>query len=579
LIFSFILNRYFSKLSFYKIIDVLFPEKKTIVIESNDNNNENGDQISEEEDISFVLNPFCSSDIQIYNDQPIVLPIKYCNLMGYFLEGNIIENYRDSCSNVYRQINHFLAILTKNPKFSQLFIEWKLILSQVATNFQLFKLESNQIILSNFHKNLNLLTYSLNDFSFEQQYKTIFNDAPLLNFPSLDNWVFFLHHDDVSLGDLLLNYLHTIVQKFSYNVIKPKCVLIDSFNAEDWIPKIQENLKKSHQFSIILIPNLSNSIDFYEKLKTTITGEIGIPCQFFHAKTLETNKTNDGFYLRIMSQIAAKMGYAPWTLKDLYFSNFPTLLIGVNISLVENNIYISIIGSMNKDFSKYWSIYSIVKDKSLYIREFNQLIMQVVVKFFLVHNVYPQNLIIFRDGQLSDFSEQEKLIITESVNDYKIKEKIQANVFQMVYIEAKISQNQNILTVENINAVYQQKVSNPYIGSLMKTNEEYNKFYIYLQRNENGQEIMHPTKFKVTVLSNLVNSKEWLLHLQNFCFQLVFLNFSLSSRSFHPAPLQYAYKLGKFIQMMENNKKNSEHIAFVHENLKSLAAKGKLYFI
>ena len=475
-----------------------------------------------------------------------------------------------------------MTVLTRNPKFRQVLIDWKLVLASTPNSFQLFKLDSNQIMLSNLQKTLNILSFSLNKFIFDQQYKIIFNDAPLLNFPSLENWVFFLHHENVEIGDLLLAYFHTIVKKFGYNVIKPHCVLIDSYLLEDWIPKIYENLNKSHQFSMILIPtNIINQIEFYEKTKMIINGEIGIPSQFIQAKTLETNKSNDGFYMRLLSQIAAKMGFAPWALKDLYFSGFPTLAIGVNISYtMGKSTIISVVGSMNKDFSKYWSIFSIVKSQASYINEISLLVIQVVAKFFLVHNVFPQHLIVFRDGELIKNYHEEKEILNKNIEDFKKKEKIiDDNLIQLVYIKVKISYKEKILSVENINSLYQQKISNPFLGSVMKTSENFNKFYVFLQRNDNDQHLNHPTKFLATVFNNSINNIEYFINLQNFCFQLVFLNFTLSSRTCCPAPLQYAYKLSKMVQLVDNNKKNKEHFMEIFENLKSLSGKGKLYFI
>lgn len=548
---------------------------------------ENGSNQGEEE-IFFELVSLKLDGRKTYGynteiNKPILLSLKNCNLLGYFDERRIITNYRDTCSNVYRQINHFLVILTRNQNIKRLFFDWKINLVSNPTCFQLFKIDSSQIILSNFLKNLNLISYGLNSFQFEEQYKAIFNEAPLLNFPSLENWVFFLHSDYVELGDLILNYLHMIVKKFGYSVEKPKCILLDSVVADDWIPKIYENLTKSHKFCIVMIPYMTNNIDFYEKLKTLITGEIGVPCQFFQAQTLEMNKENDCFYLRLLSQIAAKLGVAPWALKDLSFSKVPTLAIGVNITCGdENKLIISVVGSMNKDFSKYLSIFSVLKDRNSYINEINQLVLNLLEKFFLVHNLYPQNLIIFRDGEFIEFCDEEKEVLNKNINDLKNKQKIQTFDLQLIYIKVKLSNKQNILAVEKINQMYQKKISNPYFGSIFKTSEEYNKFYIYLHRNDNDLEIMYPTQFDVTIFSKSLATKDFLIYLQTFCLQLVFLNFSFSSRTSCPAPLQYAYKLGKFIEIIERNKdkRNGEHdIINIKENLTDLSSKGKLYFI
>jgi len=418
--------------------------------------------------------------------------------MGYLHESRLLTHFREPLLQISNQISHFLTILTRNSKIKGVFFEWKLVLAPMPLNMQLFKLDSNQILLSNFAKNLNLISYSLNSSQFEQQYKAIFCENPLLNFPSLENWLFFLHYENMELGDLLLNNIYIIVKKFGYNVIKPQCVLIDSFSVGDWLEKIQENTQKTHQLALVMIPNRINTTEFYEKAKTLITGKFGVPSQFFHTKNLENNKENEGFFLRILSQISAKMGFAPWALKDLYFSNIPTMVIGVNIRKNEKSLIISVVGSMNKDFSKYWSAFTIIHEKTSYMKEMGVLILEAIVKFRLVHGIFPENLMVFRDGEFDELCLEEKTFLWKLIGQYKDKEKVDSG-FNLAFVNARISEKEMIFGIENINAMYQQRVSNPYMGSLLRItgeeNAKYEKFLMFLQRNDNENDIMRPTKF------------------------------------------------------------------------------------
>ena len=556
---------------------MIFPE----IISENQEGNENWDQIESNTRFSLVKIDYENKENHESEQKTILLGIKYCTLMGYIQDSVAFSHFREPLTQISNQIAHFMTVLTRTPKMKTLFYDWKLHLASAPSTTQLYKMDSNQILLTNFVKNLNLISYSQNTFQFEQQFKAIFCESPFLNFPSLENWLFFLHFENMELGDLLLNNFHIIVKKFGYSVIKPHCVLIDSFAVSDWLEKIQEHTQKTHQLALVMIPSRINSNEFYEKTKTLITGKFGVPSQFFQVKNLEENKENEGFFLRLLSQISAKLGLNPWALKDIYFTAMPTMVVGVNIRKAEKSIIISVVTSMNKDFSKYWSAFSVIPEKNGYMKVMGTLIMEALVKFRLVQNMFPENLVIFRDGEFGKAFLEEKNFLCRLIGQYKEKEKI-GNGLNVAYVTAKINEKEMIFGVESINNQYQQRFTNPFIGSLLRLNQEENatseKFLMFLQRHDNENEITKPTKFKVT-FGDKEKSKELTQNLQNFCFHLVFLNFTLSSRTSLPAPMQYAYKLGILVEILERNVTGKEEFMAVQENLKGLASKGKLYFI
>lgn len=500
--------------------------------------------------------------------------------MGYLQGHKIKSNFRAISNTSYKLLNHYMTIISRTPKVFQNLKKWKLYLSPAPIFFQLAKIDCGQIVLGSALKNLNLISFTTNSHQFDFQYKAIFSESPLLNFPRLEKWAFILHHDNLELGDVVLNYFHTIIKKFGYDAVKPSCILIDSLLVDDWLGKLEEQMDESYEFAIIMIPDKINSIELYRRGKYLLTGEKAMVCQFMNAKTVENNKNNEGFYLRILSQIAGKMGYAPWYLKNLYFNNTPTLVIGVNVSFGKESQIISVVGSMNKDFSKYWSIFSVFKEKKSYFNELNSLILQIIEKFVFVHKIYPKNLIVLRDGEYSEFTEEEKEILNKNIKEYKLQQKVlDEELLKFIYIKVSVASKQKVLSVEKINNMYEQRVACPFFGSMMKTNGEFDKFFLYLQRNDSENEILCATKFKVSLFSNSLANKELAVNLQNFCLHLVFLNFSFSSRTSCPAPLQNAFKLGKFLQTLEGCGKDEASFKTVLENLRQLSSLGKLFYI
>ena len=86
---------------------------------------------------------------------------------------------------------------------------------------------------------------------------------------------------------------------------------------------------------MILMPDDLNSNTFYKKIKEIITFNLGIPCQVLLSETLskfESNQMMSVLLKRLIAQMGAKLGGAPWYLKDLPFSNRPSAVLGININ-------------------------------------------------------------------------------------------------------------------------------------------------------------------------------------------------------------------------------------------------------
>jgi aubergine-like protein len=62
---------------------------------------------------------------------------------------------------------------------------------------------------------------------------------------------------------------------------------------------------------------------------------------------------------KILVQICAKVGGIPWSISDMPFTEQPTMLVGVDTyhkhQGKKKRAILSMVATMNKTFSKYWS--------------------------------------------------------------------------------------------------------------------------------------------------------------------------------------------------------------------------------
>lgn len=510
--------------------------------------------------------------------------------MGFFADSRVKTAFPHSISETHEKLQHFSKIISHN--FRDIFSQWRVVLKPVSLSLKLNKLDCGTLQLRESAKTLNLLAYATETATFDANYQEIF-EKPLLNFPELENWGFLLFRRDLKLGDRLLEYFHTIVTKQRYFAKKPRCVLVESEKIEDWLQKVQETLgffQEKCEFLLVLMPESVDSQEFYREIKRFVTGRSAVPCQVIRAAVLRENLEKPAFFLRIFSQIAGKMGFAPWIVKNVSFREIPVLLIGIHASFLQETGIIAAVGSMNRDFSKYWSQFAVFREKSRFFQEMQKLVEKIVEKFEEIHRIPAKMLVIFRDGAYSEFWREERDFLNKNIQEFKRNKGIsEEDALQLVYIRVKVATKVKVFAVESVNSQYRPNFYCPFFASVLKTCANSNKFLLFLQRNDQKNELVHPTKFEISLFSQENEERSRVFeekyreigeNLQSLCVSLVFMNFTLSSRTACPAPLQNAFKLAQFLWIFEGGSaKIQEDRGIVYENLRSLADKGKLFYI
>lgn len=139
----------------------------------------------------------------------------------------------------------------------------------------------------------------------------------------------------------------------------------------------------------------------YDKIKRFMINDLPVPSQMILTSTIQKDKGFRSVVNKMIVQTIAKLGYIPWAIDDLPFSDIPTMLVGVDISGSVTNKEKQVFGMVATSdihFSKYWS-QSDFSSKERNIEAFiYDNLKNAITNFIEKNGVPPSRMIIFREG-------------------------------------------------------------------------------------------------------------------------------------------------------------------------------------
>jgi aubergine-like protein len=178
-----------------------------------------------------------------------------------------------------------------------------------------------------------------------------------------------------------------------------KCIPIQRDRSDkDWIEASKRELNPTVDFAIYIINGPKNGSRTYKAIKSFLINSAPIPSQVINSKTLGSKRNLRSIINKILIQINAKAGGIPWVVDEMPFNDKPTMVMAVN-TLLKGKMKqsISMMATVNKKFSKYWSSVKHVEmgdEKDV----FTKMVTEALKDFTKTNGIIPARMIVYREG-------------------------------------------------------------------------------------------------------------------------------------------------------------------------------------
>ena len=518
----------------------------------------------------FSYPSFCFPILKL--EEGGMLPLEYC--IRIWEEDSILGGLKKTAlpkiDKVLQLLRKVLKNLDQTPNFSQL----GLTVDLSPIKFPLLLLPPPTLHLSSsVLKSLRAAINSDTVFSFNEKLQSLALSENFLTFPNLQKWTFVVSRIDVELAQCFLDETQNILRKNGLTANKPDIVVFEDvfpnkeFDQKDyadsgsWMTKIFPPdyfpTLSSSLIAIVIVPSyLPPFSSFYSETKLGLTF-LGVVSQFIQTKTIQASITDGalrGLAERILNQIIAKTGYVPWRLENAGVLRTPTIVIGIREDEIlgeetgKKRAILSSVSSMNKDYTKYWSSFLISPSCSSLLSLLCFLLFQSLEKFISVVGIQPTQILLLLDL----LSPPPSFLIALEEEFYKTE--------RNSIIHPKLI---SLLLLPHPSSSF--LLPTPPVGGFARRE---NEILGHLGR-EDGK-LARGIAWEIAGGVGVEGIEEGLM-------QLTFLNFNLNGTSDYPGPMNYSWRLGKFIKMaLEEWDGEEEEIL---ERMRRMAEIGKLYFL
>lgn len=113
-----------------------------------------------------------------------------------------------------------------------------------------------------------------------------------------------------------------------------------------------------------------------------------------------SGKNTKSIVSKILIQICAKIGGIPWGQKDMPFLDKPTMICSLDLfHKAGKTSVLAFVASYERFFGRYFSVVSAQGNRSQEaVDQLKNMMLQALENFRVKNNIYPVNVIIYRDG-------------------------------------------------------------------------------------------------------------------------------------------------------------------------------------
>ena len=126
-----------------------------------------------------------------------------------------------------------------------------------------------------------------------------------------------------------------------------------------------------------------------------------MPSQVVLSNTLSRGKNVRSICNKILIQICAKIGGEPWAVSELPLFEKPTMICGMDVYHKVGNgtkSMLAVTCSINQRATKYWSAAKMQDEGQEISNVLEGIMEEALTEFKKKNGVYPEHLIMYRDG-------------------------------------------------------------------------------------------------------------------------------------------------------------------------------------
>ena len=201
-----------------------------------------------------------------------------------------------------------------------------------------------------------------------------------------------------------MSKLQSIVKGNNLRCGRPNLVKVDNRGERDsrpWLEALKKNLSpdRREKIIILLLPGRKGDERIYKPIKKFLNTNIGVPSQVVLNSTLERGKNMMSIVSKIVLQIAAKLNNRPWIIDSLPLMKKPTMICGLDISTVDNDINMCFVYTTDSRGARpTHSFQRIRHDCDDFEDKMKTAMTEAVDNFTAINKVTPHRVIVYRDG-------------------------------------------------------------------------------------------------------------------------------------------------------------------------------------
>ncbi|CDW90249.1 macronuclear development protein 1 [Stylonychia lemnae] len=368
----------------------------------------------------------------------------------------------------------------------------------------------------------------------------------------IKNWGIFFQKYHQKEADIFVRELLACVQTFNYNASKPALIQIQGQGYQAWESMLRQKLNPEVQFAVIIAPGNKGKSEVYDQIKKILTQTLPVPSQVVLASTLSKGRNIRSIVNKILIQINAKLGGEPWALSDMPFLRKPTMIVGYDIHHKKRQkSLLAICVTINQQANRYWSkVYEQSGEMDEIVKGLDKVFIEAMEAFKLHNKVYPQQIIIYRDGVGES---QKKVVISQEIDQIQkalleLKQN-DSSKFIFVMVNKRVKAR---FMLDNGGGRLDNAQPGTVIDHSVTPNNTYD-FFLISQACKQG--VASPSHYTI-LFDNINSNAEDIIKLT---YRLCYLYFNFSGPVKIPAPVKYADKLAKMMGERGNLKPHKHY--------------------
>lgn len=149
---------------------------------------------------------------------------------------------------------------------------------------------------------------------------------------------------------------------------------------------------------VFILPGQKKQGKCYGDIKKLLIKEMPVPSQVVLASTISRGKNLRSIVTKILIQMNAKMGGIPWSIKEtMPFYDRPTMVVGYDVCHTRGKkSMLALCATVNNKANRYFS--RVTEQAAEISDRLQQVFVDALEAFKKANNIYPQRIIIYRDG-------------------------------------------------------------------------------------------------------------------------------------------------------------------------------------